>query len=82
MGPGHRITCVEMPNGYHTMQYIPRILLLVRNFFYVWHRSILPISLKIASMALGQSYDYPQYQENDPKNMGKLISRVQWELTL
>ena len=40
-------------------------------FIMVWYRSVLPISFRVTSLALGQSYDYPSANEVTLKDMGK-----------
>ena len=40
----------------------------------VWHLHILPMSFRVTSLALGQSYDCPSVSEATLKNMGKKIS--------
>ena len=50
-----------------------RILHMVHTllwFMVVWYHSILPISLRVTSLALRQSYDCPSASEVTQKNMG------------
>ena len=39
--------------------------------FVVWHWSVIPISFRVSSLALGQSYDCPSASETTLKDMGK-----------
>ena len=48
-----------------------RFVLCRRWFVAVWYPSILSISFRITSLALGESYDCPRTKEANPKNMGQ-----------
>ena len=66
------------------IQYIPGIIHMVCHLLYfvvVWYQSILSISIRVNSLALGQSYDCPSASEVTLKNMGKCMTWIykhQW----
>ena len=58
-------------------EYIPRIVHMVYTllcFIVVRHLLILPICFRVASLALGKSYDCPSASEATLKNMAKYIT--------
>ena len=64
------------------IQYTPRnmqMVLALLCFVVVWYR-FLPISFRVTSLALGQSYDCPSASEVNLKDMGKLVTWIHKEL--
>ena len=56
------------------IRWIMHTVCVLSPFATIWYQSVLPISFKVTSLALGQSYDCPSASEVTLKNMDKLVT--------